>query len=131
MSTAPEGPFRLFVYGTLMRGGCRHPTLAGQRFLGPARTVAVYDLLDLGAHPGLVRRHPGGRSVRGELYEVAAGLVPALDAVEEAPGLFRLGPVELETGPALAYFYVPDAAGLPRYPGDLWDNARGGGGAGP
>ena len=29
----------LFVYGTLKRGGSNHAHLAGQKFLGPARTA--------------------------------------------------------------------------------------------
>ena len=99
-------PFTLFVYGTLMRGGRNHAALAGQRFLGAARTRPLYTVLDLCNYPGMVRcRH--GRSVEGELYAVEARLRPVLDAIEAAPELFRLEPVGIEgqTTPVYAYFY--------------------------
>ena len=121
----PGDPFRLFVYGTLLSDGPRHAALGGQRFLGPARTRGCYALLDLVEYPGLIRRDPG-RRIRGELYEVEAGLLPLLDEIEGAPALFRLGPVALETfeGPAYAYFYQPDAHGLVACAADRWDNGR-------
>jgi len=122
----PGGPFRLFVYGTLMRGGPRHPVLAGQRFLGEVRTRPGYALLDLGDYPGLVPHGPAGLSVRGEWYEVEAGLRPCLDEIEGAPALFRLGPVDLEgcAGPAYAYFFQQSTRGLPLCPAGRWDNSR-------
>jgi gamma-glutamylcyclotransferase (GGCT)/AIG2-like uncharacterized protein YtfP len=118
----------LFVYGTLMRDGARHAALAGQRFLGEARTEPCYALLDLGEHPGLVRREPGGRAVCGELYEVAGGLLAELDEIEGAPELFRLGPVAVagRAGPVSAYFYQPAPGGLPTYGAERWDNRRSG-----
>jgi gamma-glutamylcyclotransferase (GGCT)/AIG2-like uncharacterized protein YtfP len=120
----PVGTFRLFVYGTLKRGGCRHRLLAGQRFLGAGRTRPRYALLDLGAYPGLVPAAQG-QAVHGELYEVEARLLPALDAEEGAPGLFRLGPVEVEgwAAPVYAYFYQRPAAGLARCEGGRWDDS--------
>jgi gamma-glutamylcyclotransferase (GGCT)/AIG2-like uncharacterized protein YtfP len=119
-------PFLLFVYGTLMRGGRYHRVLAGQGFVGPARTLPRYALLDLGAYPGLVGRGEDGRAVAGEVYEVAAALRPRLDAVEGAPELFRLGPVALEgvDGVVYAYFYQSGAAGVPLYAGERWVNRR-------
>jgi gamma-glutamylcyclotransferase (GGCT)/AIG2-like uncharacterized protein YtfP len=123
--TPRDDPFLLFVYGTLMRGGVRHFALSGQPFLGPARTAPLYELLDLGAYPGLVRAAGAGRPVEGELYLVERRLLPLLDTVEGAPDLFRLAPVELlGAGEAFAYFYQPDAAGRPRCAADRWDNAR-------
>ena len=118
--------FLLFVYGTLMRSGSRHPALAGQRFLGEARTEPRYALLDLGEYPGLVRREPGGRAVCGELYEVEGRLLPDLDEMEGAPDLFRLGPVAVvgQAGPVYAYFYQPAPDGLPTYGAERWDNRR-------
>jgi gamma-glutamylaminecyclotransferase len=115
----------LFVYGTLMRGGRNHTALAGQRFLGAARTPPGFALLDLGHYPGLVRR-ADGRGVRGELYEVAADCLGVLDEIEGAPALFRLEPLDLEDflGSVYAYFYQPNPAGVPLYAGERW-------GAGP
>ncbi len=122
----PTDPFRLFVYGTLMRGGRYHHVLDGQRLRGPARTLPRYALLDLGAYPGLVERPEDGRVVAGEVYEVAAGLLPRLDEIEGVPELFRLGPVVLEgvEGLVYAYFYQRGLAGVLLYPGERWDNRR-------
>jgi gamma-glutamylcyclotransferase (GGCT)/AIG2-like uncharacterized protein YtfP len=121
------GPtFLLFVYGTLMRGGSRHATLAGQRFVGEARTEPRYGLLDLGDYPGLVPCETGGRAVCGELYEVEGRMLPELDAVEGSPDWFRLGSVAVEgqVGPVYAYFYQPAPHGLPLYEAERWDNDR-------
>jgi gamma-glutamylcyclotransferase (GGCT)/AIG2-like uncharacterized protein YtfP len=124
----PAGVLTLFVYGTLMSDGCRRGLLAGQRFLGRARTAPGYALLDLGDYPGLVAVESGG-SVEGELYEVAAGVVPALDLAEGAPRLYRLRPVRVEGvgGPVYAYFYQPDPRRIPFFAGARWDNTHGGG----
>jgi gamma-glutamylcyclotransferase (GGCT)/AIG2-like uncharacterized protein YtfP len=121
----PGDPFTLFVYGTLMRGGSRQVVLAGQRFLGEVWTRPCYALYDLGDYPGLVRRERDGRSIGGELYEVAGGLVARLDRIEGAPRLFRLEPVLIEghAGPVLAYFYQPNPGGIPLYSGDRWQNS--------
>jgi gamma-glutamylaminecyclotransferase len=114
--------FTLFVYGTLMRGGVRHWLLAGQRFLREARSMPRYALFDLGAYPGMVRREEGGRAVSGELYEVAVSRIPALDAEEGAPTLFRLEEVAVEgcDGPVLAYLYQRSVYGRPLCAGDRW-----------
>jgi gamma-glutamylcyclotransferase (GGCT)/AIG2-like uncharacterized protein YtfP len=89
----------------------------------------LYDLRDLGAHPGLVRRRADGRSIEGELYDVPTTLVRVLDEVEGAPTLFRLEEVAIEgaVGPVFAYLYQPAPAGVPRYPGRRWDSTRSGG----
>ena len=119
------GTFRLFVYGTLKRDGCRHGPLIRQRFLGEARTRPSYALLDLGAYPGLVHSPTDGQAVQGEVYEVERGLLPWLDDVEGAPELYRLEPVELEgQGPAHAYFYQGRAANRVRCPFGRWENER-------
>ncbi len=101
-----------------MHGGRNHSLLAGQRFLGPARTRLLYALLDLGDHPGMVR-DGAGRSVEGELYEVDASRLPVLEALEEAPDVFRLEPVEIEgrTAAVYAYFYQRETEGAARWEG--------------
>jgi gamma-glutamylcyclotransferase (GGCT)/AIG2-like uncharacterized protein YtfP len=118
--------FTLFVYGTLMRGGVRHHVLAGQRFLGEARTHPEFALLDLGAYPGLVRREEGGRAVFGELYEVAASLIERLDRIEGAPSLFRLEPVLIQghVGDVFTYIYQQDARACSLCAEDRWTNDR-------
>ncbi len=123
MNDAPShDPFTLFVYGTLMRGGVRQRLLAGQRFLGEARTPPLYALFDLGEYPGMVRRDADGRAVAGELYEVAAGLIPRLDSEEGAPTLFRLEPVSVDGRDAtvFAYLYQRSVEGARLCSGNRW-----------
>jgi gamma-glutamylaminecyclotransferase len=118
-------PFFLFAFGTLMTDGPRHQALAGARLLRCARTEAHYQLLDLGAYPGLIRVDQGGRSVLGELYEVPLTLVASLDEIEGAPTLFRLEAVRIQGAEALvfAYFYQPRRE-CASYSLERWDNAR-------
>ena len=52
---------KIFVYGTLMRGGCYHKQfLAGHKFLGKG-VISDYALYDLGATPVLCLKK-GSRS---------------------------------------------------------------------
>ena len=91
------------------------------------RTLPHYALFNLGAYPAMVSRDAGGRAVAGELYEVATSLLPALDAEEGAPALYRLEVVAVEgqDGPVFAYLYQRSVEGIKRCPGDRWAN-RGG-----
>ncbi|MFO0842543.1 MAG: gamma-glutamylcyclotransferase family protein [Gemmataceae bacterium] len=118
------GTFRLFVYGTLKRGGCRHAALASQRCLGEAKTTAGYALHNLGDYPGLVTCPEGGQVVHGELYEVDHGLVDWLDATEGSPDWFKLGPVEVVgvSGAVWAYFYQGEPGDRPRVASGRWEN---------
>jgi gamma-glutamylcyclotransferase (GGCT)/AIG2-like uncharacterized protein YtfP len=101
--------FPLFVYGSLMRGEVNHPLLAGCAFLGPARTEAGFELLDLGPYPGMVAG--GRRSVAGELYRAGADSLVELDAFEGHPGTFRRTAIRLaDDRPAEAYLLVAAAA---------------------
>jgi gamma-glutamylcyclotransferase (GGCT)/AIG2-like uncharacterized protein YtfP len=109
-----------------MRDGGRHGALAGQPFLGEARTAPRYALLDLVDYPGLVHCPEGGQVVCGELYQVEPALRPRLDDIEGAPDLFRLEPVEIEgsAGPVYAYFYRGRPQDRPRLCSGRWDNRR-------
>lgn len=114
----------LFVYGTLQRGRVNHGQLAGQRFVGPARTVPGLRLHDLGGYPGLVPHPETPTGVTGEVWSVDAAALARLDAFEGVgEGLYRRGPVALQApfeGAAVeAYFPVADLAGRPVV-GDTW-----------
>ena len=52
----------VFVYGTLKRGGENHRFLAGQSFLGPARTGPGWQLYQIDGYPGLVAETADGTS---------------------------------------------------------------------
>jgi gamma-glutamylcyclotransferase (GGCT)/AIG2-like uncharacterized protein YtfP len=106
--TTPSAPPRhavLFVYGTLLRGEPAHALLDGAAALGPAKTAAAFDLYDLGPYPALVAE--GSVAVAGEVYEVTAHSLAAIDIHEEVPRLFKRVTIELEDG-RRAQAYVLD-----------------------
>ena len=86
MSTAKP----VFVYGTLKRGCANHHFLAGQKFIGEARTAAGFRLYDLGGYPGMVAQADDRNGVAGEIWSVDALALVRLDALEGlAEGLYR------------------------------------------
>ena len=108
----------LFVYGTLKRGGSNHGHLAGQIFLGEARTGPGFTLFSLGAYPGMVAAPTDRTGVTGELWSVDATCLARLDELEgTAEGLYRRGPITLATpadpAPVETYFYLRPLAGRP------------------
>ncbi|HLN30712.1 MAG TPA: gamma-glutamylcyclotransferase family protein [Gemmataceae bacterium] len=109
------GKTALFVYGTLKRGFSNHAMLAGQEFVGAARTLPRYRLLDHGPHPCLVEAVQAGRSIRGEIWNVDAATLDRLDEFEEVDHLFSRREIALvDTSTTVyAYFYRGDATGLP------------------
>lgn len=104
----------LFVYGTLKRGGSHHAHLAGQRFLGEARTVPGYTLFSLGDYPGLVPAPHDLAGVTGELWQIDATCLAHLDELEGiSENLYTRGPIQLavraDADPAVqveTYFYA-------------------------
>ena len=87
---------RVFVYGTLKRGGRNHHFLAGQQFLGEARTAPGYTLYSLGDYPGMVRSADAKNDVIGEVWAVDAACLEKLDELEGvAEGLYERAPVKL------------------------------------
>jgi gamma-glutamylcyclotransferase (GGCT)/AIG2-like uncharacterized protein YtfP len=96
----PVPRVRLFVYGSLRRGELHHDELDGAVFLDVVRTVASYRVGRFGCYPALV---PGSTSVLGELYEVPAVKLPALDAFE-GPGYRRANVRLFDGSEAQAYF---------------------------
>jgi gamma-glutamylaminecyclotransferase len=107
---------RLFLYGTLRRGGVSHHLLAGQRFLGPARTRAEFRLYELDGYPGMAAAAAEGRSIEGEVWEVDPECLARLDRWEGVDeGLYAREAVPLlegpPGGPAEAYLYRRSVAG--------------------
>lgn len=110
----------VFVYGTLMRGECRHEALAGQTFVGRATTQPHYRLYNCGSYPALVEVAAGsGNRIEGEVWRISAGCLARLDEIEGvAEGLYERGPVALEVSPVgnqvdeqvVAYFYRQDVS---------------------
>lgn len=100
----------LFVYGTLMRGQTAHALLGPTaRFIAEARTEPRFTLLDMGQYPALVEG--GTTAVHGELFEIDADLLEALDRYEDVPELYARRPVEVAGHSAIAYVLHPELAG--------------------
>ncbi len=96
---------RLFVYGTLKRGCKNHAQLAGQIYLGEARTATGYRLYDLGDYPGMVSDATDTEGVTGEIWSVDDTALARLDAFEGVDvGIYLRTPVELAEQP------FPDSA---------------------
>ena len=100
-------PFLLFVYGVFLEGEPQHGALARARPLGRVATEATFDLVDLGQEPALVGG--GTTAVQGELYEVAAADLAAIDVHHGHPLRYRRGPVRLVDGRVVdAHTITPD-----------------------
>lgn len=96
----------LFVYGTLKAGLSNHFRMGGSRLVGPATTLPLYRMYNLGWHPGIV--HVGqGVSIEGEIYAVPPDTLAALDEFEGVPHAFLRLPIALQhvTDEVHAYFF--------------------------
>lgn len=98
---------RVFVYGTLLAGEANHGLLERARFVGEARTPAGYALHDLGAYPAMIAG--GGDAVAGEVYEVDAATLAALDELEDHPAYYRRTVITLADGEAAATYLLAAA----------------------
>lgn len=92
-----EIPGRLiFVYGTLKRDCSNHHFLAGQTFVGLARTVPGFRLYSLGGFPGMVTKDDDTEGVTGEVWSVDSEALVRLDALEGLDeGMYRREAVKL------------------------------------
>lgn len=114
----------LFVYGTLKRGCSNHRQMAGQTFVGLARTVPGYALHDLGGYPGLVSDPADREGVAGEVWQITADALQRLDHFEGVhEGFYTRAPIRLqETFATLAidaYMSARPVTGYPRI-GNEW-----------
>jgi len=115
---------RVFVYGTLKRGGRNHHFMAGQPFLGEARTEPGYTLYSLGDYPGMVRSADASHAVTGEVWGVNADCLARLDELEGVTeGLYERVPVRLAASfahqPIETYLYLRSLEGRTNI-GLLW-----------
>lgn len=112
----------LFVYGTLMRNRRGHALMAGQQFLRQARTLPRYRLYRRNWYPCLVE-DAHGYAIEGELWQVSAEALVALDEYEGDADLYKRRLIDLEGNEqAEAYVFLGDCAGLadcgPRWDGE-------------
>jgi gamma-glutamylcyclotransferase (GGCT)/AIG2-like uncharacterized protein YtfP len=115
---------RIFVYGTLKRGGRNHHYMAGQQFLGEARTAPGYTLFSLGDYPGMIRSPDDKDGVTGEVWLVDPPGLQKLDELEGLDeGLYERVPVSLAppfaTQAVETYLYLRNLEGRPAL-GSTW-----------
>lgn len=112
---------RVFVYGTLMRGGANHGLLAGAAFLGTHRTARAYRLVGLGPYPGALA---GGRTaLSGEVYRVSPRALARLDRLEAVPREYVRRRVKTPWGPAWIYLLARAPRRGRALPGGAWRKA--------
>lgn len=98
---------RVFVYGTLQRGGRNHRLLRTAVLVGRVRTAPAFRLYDLGAFPALVSG--GDQAVAGEVYEVDERTLAELDRLEGHPSFYERRPIPLEDGRSAEAYLLDDA----------------------
>ncbi|HBJ86427.1 MAG TPA: gamma-glutamylcyclotransferase [Verrucomicrobiales bacterium] len=76
---------RVFVYGTLKRGGENHEWIKAQTFVASARTKPLYRMFDLGGYPGMIRS-VNGTAIEGEVWDVDEAGLARLDVLEDIDG---------------------------------------------
>ena len=109
---------RVFVYGTLKRGGGNHSFLAGQQFLGAARTPPGFTLYLLGDYPGMVPAAGDQAGVTGEVWAVDDACLARLDELEGVDeGLYERVSIKLlvpyADQPIETYLYLRSLDGRP------------------
>lgn len=115
-----SGLHRIFVYGTLKRGGRNHRLLSRARFMVTTHTLLRFTMVSCGPYPAIVA--DGRREIHGEVYEVSEETLEALDRLEDYPSLYDRIEVPLaDGGTALTYVMRPeDAEGHPEIPEGRW-----------
>jgi gamma-glutamylcyclotransferase (GGCT)/AIG2-like uncharacterized protein YtfP len=116
---------KVFVYGTLKKGGHFHDVLQGSLLIGEGEVEG--QLYNLGAFPGLVQ---GAGTVKGELYEL--GGEANLERLDHLEGFFAESPhkslfvrkqrnIEVggETHLVWVYYFNMDISGKERI--GVWD----------
>lgn len=107
---------RVFVYGTLKRGGDNHSYIAYQQFLADAHTGPGFTLYSLGNYPGMIRAPQDTTGVTGELWAVDDACLKQLDLLEGVnEGLYERVPIKLaapaDGEPVETYLYLNSVTG--------------------
>lgn len=94
---------RVFVYGTLMRGEPNHRLLERAVFVRAARTWPEFKMVSLGGCPAICSG--GATAIDGELFDVDAEMLAALDRLEGHPRFYRRTEIEI-VGRGRAHAYL-------------------------
>lgn len=88
--------YKVFVYGTLKKGGRLHQCLADSEFIGND-SLKGYHMMDCGSFPAIYDTHATDDNVvHGEVYSCSQKLMGVLDKIEGVPTLYRRQVVQLE-----------------------------------
>ncbi|NOJ92338.1 gamma-glutamylcyclotransferase [Corallococcus coralloides] len=111
---------RVFVYGTLLSGEPNQHLLRGARFVCQAQTPPHFTLYDCGPFPALASA--GQHTVGGEVYEVDAPTLAALDRLEGHPHFYQRSPITLDGGARVEAYLFPAArlVGRPTIESGSW-----------
>lgn len=123
---------KVFIYGTLRRGGALHPVIEDSKFMGEA--VATGIMFSLGRFPGVHFLPDAGR-IYGEIYKVTPETLNKLDAIEgfhpdkpeismyvrrRIEPLIPMGKIFVRAKEVWAYEYRTEGAKFPRVPHGDW-----------
>lgn len=76
----------VFVYGTLRKGFGNHYLLRTSEYLGEFRQPVHFDMVDMGAYPGLVETNtPFSSTITVEAYKIDKETLKRLDNLEGYP----------------------------------------------
>ena len=112
---SPSYPLeKIFVYGTLMHGELRHPTLMDSSIGEGQPASARGTILDLGDYPGMVAGDEG--VIHGEVYQIDQ-VYPTLQTLDTIEGFYgydsnhslftrTIVQIDTEYGPEWAWTYV-------------------------
>lgn len=114
---------RIFVYGTLKKGFCRHYALEAESFVAVTTTVPRYQMVNVGTYPGLLEAETEGLAIQGEVWDVRPETLVALDEIEGTDeGEYERRRIELNDpslGSVEAYFFLKATPEMPDC-GSIW-----------
>lgn len=114
---------KVFVYGTLRKGEANAFLLNGTTCLGVCCLQSGFSLFDLGSYPAAIADARGPELV-GEVYEITAETLQALDVLEECPVLYDRELVMTSFGEAWIYTYNGSLVNIPRLNHGDWCLAK-------
>jgi gamma-glutamylcyclotransferase (GGCT)/AIG2-like uncharacterized protein YtfP len=91
---------RVFVYGTLKKGGAHHGLLKDSMYIGTAKIKGT--MYSLGPYPAVILA--GTTDILGELYEIDAHTLDVLDQLEGYPNYYDRQEIHTSEGDAHVYF---------------------------
>lgn len=118
--------YRIFTYGTLMKGEINHHFLDGSKYLCDG-VLEDYGLKETGSYPAAIPMK--GFRVYGEIYEVDEDTKKAVDMLEDAGHLYVCNKACVDTDEGkqdvLFYEYLLDTADMKtRIPYGKWNTCR-------